>query len=97
MLPNTNEHLITGVNPRDFFQEALQEAILKHHIPGRHETTLHLSNLLTVFIQADELFEQTEDGVMLKPSMPAPLMKEMQPYDVLVMLLFLFQVYFLKV
>jgi hypothetical protein len=67
MLPNTNEHLITGVNPRDFFQEALQEAILKHHIPSRHETTLYLSNLLTVFIQADELFEQTEDGVMLKP------------------------------
>ncbi|MFT5133498.1 MAG: hypothetical protein ACI9SC_001970 [Gammaproteobacteria bacterium] len=67
MLPNANEHLITGVNPQDFFQEALQEAISKHQLATCHETTLYLSNLLTVFVQAEQLFELTEEGVMLKP------------------------------
>lgn len=67
MLPDTNEHLITDVNPREFFQDALQEAISKHQISSCHETTLYLSNLLTVFIQSEHLFEKTEDGVMLKP------------------------------
>lgn len=67
MLPDTNEHLITDVSPREFFQEAVHEAISRQQISTCHETTLYLSNLLTVFIQAEQLFEQTDDGVMLRP------------------------------
>ena len=67
MMLNTNEHLITDVEPQMFFQEALQEAISKHQLSTCHETTLYLSNLLTAFIQAEQLFAQTEDGLMLKP------------------------------
>ena len=67
MLPDTNEHLITEINPREFFQEALHEAIARNRISTCHETTLYLSNLLTVFIQPEQLFGQTEDGVTLKP------------------------------
>ena len=66
MMLNTSEQLITDVNPQVFFQEALQDANSKHHLSTCHETTLYLSNLLTVFIQAEQLFAQTEDGLMLK-------------------------------
>jgi len=67
MMLNTSEQLITDVNPQVFFQEALQDANSKHHLSTCHETTLYLSNLLTVFIQAEHLFAQTEDGLTLKP------------------------------
>ena len=67
MMLNTSEQLITDVNPQVFFQEALQDAISKHHLSTCHETTLYLSNLLTVFIQAEHLFAQTEDSLTLKP------------------------------
>ncbi len=67
MLTDGAEQLISGVDPREFFQNALEEAITKY--PGAicHETTLYISNLLTLFIQSEHLFEQTAEGVILKP------------------------------
>lgn len=67
MLPSTNEHLISEESPREYFQDALLDAISRHHLSTCHETTLYLSNLLTVFIQAGRLFAQSEEGVTLKP------------------------------
>jgi hypothetical protein len=67
MLTETDEPLITDVNPHEFFQDALHEVISKHPVSICHETTLYISNLLTVFIKAEHLFDKTEDGVMLKP------------------------------
>ncbi len=67
MLPNTNEHLISEESPQEYFRDALLEAISRHRLSTCHETTLYLSNLLTVFIQAERLFAQSEDGVTLKP------------------------------
>ena len=67
MSSNTHEQLITGSNPQEFFQEALQEAISRQKLYTCPETTLYLSNLLTVFIQTEHLFEHTPEGVMLKP------------------------------
>ncbi len=67
MLPDTNEHLISEESPQEYFQDALKGAISRHHLSTCHETTLYLSNLLTVFMQAERLFAPSEDGVTLKP------------------------------
>jgi hypothetical protein len=49
-----------------FFFKRPCDATYKHQLSTCHENTLYLSNLLTVFIQAEQLFAQTEDGLMLK-------------------------------
>jgi hypothetical protein len=67
MLAEREEQLITEVNPQKYFQDALYDVISKHQLSICHETTLYISNLLTVFMQSEQLFEQTDDGIMLKP------------------------------
>ena len=67
MLTNSKEPLITEVNPQKYFQEALDDVISKHRFCICHETTLYISNLLTVYIQSEQLFDKTDDGIMLKP------------------------------
>lgn len=67
MLSGKQERVISEQHPREFFRDALQDAIFKHGVKTHHETTLYLCELLTGFIQADNLFDQTPDGVQLKP------------------------------
>ncbi len=67
MLADSSEQLISRVDPREFFQDALREAISRQQISTCHETTLYLSNLLTVFIDSEQLFKPTPEGVRLKP------------------------------
>ncbi len=67
MLADSSEQLISRVDPREFFQDALREAISRQQISTCHETTLYLSNLLTVFIDSKQLFKPTPEGVRLKP------------------------------
>ena len=67
MLAESEEQLITEVDPQKYFQDALNDIISKNHLSICHETTIYISNLLTVFIQSEQLFDQTDDGIMLKP------------------------------
>jgi len=66
MLDNNNQ-LITDVNIREFFQGAVQTAISNQNLTVSGETAVYLGNLLTSFVNSDHLYEQTEEGVMLKP------------------------------
>lgn len=61
------EQLITKVDAREFFQGAVQSALSNQHLTVSGETEVYLGNLLTSFIHAERLFDQTPDGVMIKP------------------------------
>ncbi|MGK0297218.1 MAG: hypothetical protein ACI9XC_000819 [Gammaproteobacteria bacterium] len=65
-MPDIHDRLITDVDAREYFQGAVQSALQNQDIDVSGETVVYLGNLLTTFIYSDHLFEQTEDGVMLK-------------------------------
>lgn len=62
-----HEQLITEVNAREFFHGAVQTALQNQQISVCGETVVYLGNLLTSFLYSDRLYEQTPDGVMMKP------------------------------
>jgi hypothetical protein len=59
--------LITDIDAREFFHGALQTALQNRHTTVSYETSLYLSNLLTSYINSERLYDQTPDGVMLRP------------------------------
>jgi hypothetical protein len=61
------ERLITDLDARMFFQGAVQSALQNQQINVCDETVVYLGNLLTYFICAERLFDQTPDGVLLRP------------------------------
>ena len=67
MDPNIEEQLITDLQPESFFHEALQEAVSHQNLSICEETLLYLRNLLTAFIQTDQLYQHSETGAVLKP------------------------------
>ena len=58
---------ITDVDAREYFLGAVEEAMLNQKIQVSGETRVYLGNLLTTFINAEQLYDQTPEGVMLKP------------------------------
>ncbi len=67
MMAEPRQQLVTDIDPRAFFLEAVHSAVLNQQLNVCGETIVYLGNLLTSFINTDRLYEQTTDGVMLKP------------------------------
>lgn len=61
------ELLITNVDAREFFHAAVQTALHNQQLNVSYETSLYISNLLTSFVYAERLYDQTPDGLMLRP------------------------------
>lgn len=59
--------LITGMNVREYFHQEVHQAINKQHVATSAEVVCYVVNLLTTFVHADRLYEQTADGTRLKP------------------------------
>jgi len=59
--------LITGMNIREYFHEEVHQAIDKQQVATSAEVICYVVNLLTTFVHADRLYEQTADGRRLKP------------------------------
>ncbi len=59
--------LITGMNVREYFHDSVASAIGNQQVHATDETVYYLVNLLTLFSRADALYEQTPDGVMIRP------------------------------
>ena len=59
--------VIAHTSLREYFHGELSEALNNQQISAEHETIHYLTNLLTVFTRSEALFEQTEDGVRIKP------------------------------
>lgn len=67
MLLEQRDQLITDVDVREFFQEAVQSAIANQHLTVSGETEVYLGNLLTSFINSERLYDHTPDGIMIRP------------------------------
>lgn len=67
MTMSRNETLLTGVNTRAFFQDALQSAMSNQHITAKDETVVYLVNLLTLFVRSENVFEPGVEGRSHKP------------------------------
>ena len=59
--------LITGMDVRQYFQAQLSTTLDRQGVDVRQETVIYLGNLLTGFTRAESLYEQTRDGVMIRP------------------------------
>ncbi len=67
MTPDRKEQLVTGVGVREYFQDAVQAALINQRLSVCDETVIYIVNLLIVFVRAEQLFESTEDGFRIKP------------------------------
>ena len=55
------------VNLREFFRDALHGVLEKQHLAVEDQTEHYVVNLLTLFARSEALYEQTAEGVRLKP------------------------------
>lgn len=62
-----DDRLVTDLDPREYFQGAVQTALSNQRFPACDETVIYIVNLLTLFIRSDHLFEPGPDGFTLKP------------------------------
>ena len=51
----------------EFFRDALQGALAHQHIAVEDQTEQYVVNLLTLYARSEQLFEQTPEGVRLRP------------------------------
>lgn len=68
MLQQHSSHdLITDANVTDFFRGLVTQAVEQHSFEATPEAQHYLVNLLSFYTHSDTLFEQTEDGLCLRP------------------------------
>jgi hypothetical protein len=63
----SNEGLLTVSSLREYFHGALQQALAHQRVAVEDQTEHYVVNLLTIFARTEQLFEQTPDGVRLRP------------------------------
>jgi len=63
----TARHVQPVANLREFFKDALHGALAKQHLAVEGQTEHYVVNLLTLFARSEALYEQTAEGVRLKP------------------------------
>lgn len=61
------DQLITDVNARCYFSEEVRAAVSRQQLSIQDETVVYITNLLVNFLRSEQLYEATEDGVMIKP------------------------------
>lgn len=59
--------LVAVANLREFFHDSVQTALRKQRVAVDDHTEHYVVNILTMFARSEELYENTPDGVRLKP------------------------------
>jgi hypothetical protein len=54
-------------NLREFFRDTLHGALMRQHLAVEDQTEHYVVNLLTLFARSEALYENTPDGLRLKP------------------------------
>ena len=62
-----DEQLITETTLQEYFQTSLSDALENQNVKAGADTIHYVVNLLTSFSRAEELFERTPDGMMIRP------------------------------
>jgi hypothetical protein len=52
---------------REFFRDSVQSALRKQHVEVDTHTEHYIVNVLTMFARSEELYEQTSEGLRLRP------------------------------
>lgn len=52
---------------REFFRDSVHDAMRKHHVDVEDHTEHYVVNILTTFARSEELYEQTPEGMRLRP------------------------------
>jgi len=63
----SNDRVLAVSSLREYFHDALQKALVHQHVAVEDQTEHYVVNLLTIFARSEQLFEQTSDGVRLRP------------------------------
>jgi hypothetical protein len=63
----SNDRVLAVSSLREYFHGALQKALVHQHVAVEDQTEHYVVNLLTIFARSEQLFEQTPDGVRLRP------------------------------
>ena len=64
---NTNSAVIVSADTRAYFHDQVDAALSKQALKVDDTTAVYLVNLLSAFTHARELFEETDDGLHIKP------------------------------
>lgn len=64
---SNRSELVSDLNVRDFFQQSVTAALSNQRITVAGETIHYLVNLLDSFTRSEMLYDQTDDGVVLRP------------------------------
>jgi len=59
--------LLTVTNLREFFHDSVQTALKQQRVAVDDQTEHYVVNLLTMFARSEELYDQTPEGIRLKP------------------------------
>lgn len=59
--------IVEAANIESFFHESLTGSVSSQNVDVCDETVVYITRLLTRYVRSEELFEQDEDGVQLKP------------------------------
>jgi len=67
-MPATHsDRILTELDARQFFQEAVQSAVANQQVRAREETLCYIVHLLTGYLRADQLFNAGTEGLFMKP------------------------------
>jgi len=64
---NTDSEVIVSADIREYFQGEVETALTQQAVSIDEATAMYLVNLLAAYIHARELFEDSEDGLHIKP------------------------------
>ena len=59
--------VVPVANLREFFRDSVHGALVKQHLAVNEQTEQYVVNVLTLFARSEALYEQTPQGVRLKP------------------------------
>ena len=66
-MPESNAELLAVSDIREFFRDALSNALEQQHLTVKDHTEHYVVNLLAMFSRSEALFEPGPDGARLKP------------------------------
>jgi len=66
-MSEASRRVLPVANLREFFKDSLQGALAKQHLAVEDQTEHYVVNLLTLFARSEALYENTPDGLRLKP------------------------------
>ena len=62
-----SSRFIANPSLQEFFHHSVQGAVKNQNLDASEQSIHYVTNLLTLFSRSEDLFEQTEDGLDLKP------------------------------